>query len=105
MRTEYYIGAKDQGRLHVIGAIHPDVKDERIFGFAGRFSFDDIIQVFRNNEPEKKFIDNFNGGSDPTEVEPRARAEQLLRDLGQPGWASLEESVLEVVECIKAEGV
>lgn len=89
----------------MIGAIHPEVKDERIFGFAGKFAFDDILQVFRDNEPERQFMDNFHGGVDPTEVEPAKRAEQLLRDLGQPGWASLEESVLEIVECLKAEGM
>jgi len=102
LAPQYYIGAKDQGRLHVLGVIHPDVKDERIFGFAGKFAFDDVLQIFRDHEPEKKFIDNFHGGVDPTEIVPAKRAEQLLRDLGQPGWASLEESVLEIVESLKA---
>ncbi|KPM35110.1 hypothetical protein AK830_g11462 [Neonectria ditissima] len=91
--TEYFIGASDTGALHVAGAILPEVTDERIFGFAGRFSWDAILDVFRKLEPEKKFAENFSGGEDPNEIEPAPRAEQLLRDLGRPGWASLEEVV------------
>lgn len=91
---EYYIDVQDTGRLHVAAAIFDHVKDRRIFGFAGRFSWDDILDILRKNAPNKKFPDNFSAGSDPNEIKPRDEAEQLLRDLGRPGWTSLEESIL-----------
>ncbi|KAF7548842.1 hypothetical protein G7Z17_g6787 [Cylindrodendrum hubeiense] len=97
---QYYVNASDTGRLHVAAAIHPDVKDERIFAFAGRFSWDAILEILRKNFPNKEFIDNFSGGEDLNEILPRSRAEQLLRDLGRPGWVSLEETVLENVKDI-----
>ncbi|KAH7127421.1 hypothetical protein EDB81DRAFT_809189 [Dactylonectria macrodidyma] len=96
-----YIGSADAGRLHVAGAIHPDVTDERIFGFAGSYSWDDVLEIFRKNEPEKTFPENFSGGEDPNEITPAPRAEKLLQDLGQPGWASLEEVVLQNVEGLR----
>lgn len=92
--TEYYIDVEDTGRLHVAAAIFEHVKDQRIFGFAGRFSWDAILDILRKTAPKRKFPDNFSGGSDPNEIQPRDKAEQLLRDLGRPGWVSLEESVL-----------
>jgi hypothetical protein len=92
--SECYIDVEDCGRLHVAAAIFDHVKDQRIFGFAGRFNWDDILDIFRKTAPNKKFPDNFSGGTDPNEIKPRDKAEQLLRDLGRPGWTSLEESVL-----------
>lgn len=98
---EYFIDVRDSGRLHVAGAILPDVKDERIFAFAARFNWDAVLDVFRKHEPEKKFPENFSSGDDPNEIEARGRAEQMLRDLGQPGWTSLEDSLLMNIEDLR----
>ncbi|KAM0354946.1 hypothetical protein ACHAPU_000787 [Fusarium lateritium] len=95
---QYYIDVDDAGRLHVAGAIFDHVKDQRIFGFAGRFSFDEVLDILRKNYPDREFPDNFSSGRDSNEIEPRAKAEQLLKDLGQPGWTSLEDSVIANVE-------
>ncbi|KAL1853933.1 hypothetical protein Daus18300_011675 [Diaporthe australafricana] len=94
VNTEYYIDVQDTGRLHVAAAIFDDVKDQRIFGFAGRFNWDQVLDILRKTAPNKKFPDNFSGASDPNEIKPVDKAEQLLRDLGRPGWTSLEETVL-----------
>jgi hypothetical protein len=103
---EYYIDVEDTGRLHVAAAIFDHVKEQRIFGFAGRFSWDAILDIFRKNFPDRTFPENFSGGEDPNEIEPRDKAEQLLKDLGRPGWTSLEESILANVEAVaKAEKV
>ncbi|KAH6974425.1 hypothetical protein BKA56DRAFT_634334 [Ilyonectria sp. MPI-CAGE-AT-0026] len=98
---QYFINVQDTGRLHVAAAVLPHVEDQRIFGFAGRFNWDQLLDIFRKSEPEKKVVDNFSGGEDPNEIEPRAKAEQLLRDLGRPGWTSLEETILANVKDVK----
>ncbi|KAH6897449.1 hypothetical protein B0T10DRAFT_186503 [Thelonectria olida] len=98
LAPQYYVNASDTGRLHLAAAIHPGVKDERIFAFAGRFNWDAMLAIFRKHFPNKTFLDDFSGGEDANEIVERARAEQLLRDLGQPGWVSLEETVLQNVE-------
>lgn len=77
------------------GAIHSGVQGERIFAFAGRFNWDTVLEILRRNYPDKQFPDDFQSGRDDNEIEQRPRAEQLLRDLGQPGWTSLEDAVLE----------
>lgn len=91
---EYFIDVGDTGRLHVAAGIFDHVKDQRIFGFAERFSMDDVLEILRKTAPDRKFPDNFSGGSDPSEIIPQDKAEQLLRDLGRSGWVSFEESVL-----------
>lgn len=91
---EYFIDVADTGRLHVAAAIFEHVKDQRIFGFAEKFSMDDVLEILRKVASDRKFPDNFSGGSDPSEIIPRDEAEQLLRDLGRPGWVGFEESIL-----------
>ncbi|KAG8158145.1 hypothetical protein KVR01_011906 [Diaporthe batatas] len=101
---QYFIDVGDTGRLHVAAGILAHVKDERIFGFAGRFSMDDVLGILRRAAAPggtRKIPDNFSAGSDPSEIAPRGRAEQLLRDLGRPGWVGLEESVLANIEDVR----
>lgn len=95
---EYFIDVDDAGRLHVAAAVLPKVEDQRIFGFGGRFNWDMILDIFRTHVPGRKFPNNFSSGEDGNEIIPRGKAEQLLRDLGRPGWTSLEESILANIE-------
>lgn len=79
--------------MHVAAVIFKHVQDQRIFGFAERFSWDAILNILRKNEPDRKFPENFSGGEDPNEIQLRGKAEQLLRELGYSGWTSLDESI------------
>ncbi|OBT41210.1 hypothetical protein VE00_08096 [Pseudogymnoascus sp. WSF 3629] len=98
LSPQYFIDVDDAGRLHVAAAVLPNLEDQRIFGFAGRFNWDTVLDIFRKHVPGRKFPDNFSGGEDGNEIIPRGKAEQLLRDLGRPGWTSLEESILANIE-------
>lgn len=88
------INCQDLGLLHVAAAIHPEVKSERVFGAAHPFSWDEILEIMRKQNPERKFMENF---CPSTEVSihfaGRDRAESLLRDLGSEGFTSLEDTV------------
>ncbi|KAF9783591.1 hypothetical protein IL306_009114 [Fusarium sp. DS 682] len=101
---QYYIDVDDTGRLHVAAAIFDHVKEQRIFGFAGKFSWDSMLDVLRKHFPNKTFPENFSGGEDPNEIEPRDKAEQLLKDLGRPGWTSLEDCILANLEGVADTG-
>jgi len=90
---QYFVDVQDVGRLHVAAAIHPDVQSERIFAFAEAVNGDKLLDVLRRLYPDRAFPNNFQSGRDLTEIVPRARAEQLLRDMGHDGWTSLEESM------------
>ena len=91
--VEYFVDVQDVGRLHVAAAVADKVRGQRILAFAQRYNWDSILDILRKLEPDRVFPDNFADGEDPNEIEPRPKAEQLLRDLGRPGWTSLEESV------------
>ncbi|KAH7144207.1 hypothetical protein B0J13DRAFT_635165 [Dactylonectria estremocensis] len=95
---QYFIDTQDTGRLHVAAGIFEHVQGQRIFGMAHPFSWDSILEILRKIEPEKTFPENFSGGEDPNEIEPRDKAEQLLRELGRPGWTTLEESIRGTLE-------
>lgn len=89
---------QDVGRLHVAAAVFKKVQRQRIFGFAARYNWDEILRILRNLEPGKTFPEDFSGGEDPNEIVARPKAEQLLRDLGREGWTTLEESVANMVQ-------
>lgn len=94
---------QDVGRLHVAVAVLSDVQAQRIFAFAGRFNWDYILDAMRKFRPTKAFPENFSGGEDTNEIEPRHKAERLLRALGEPGWVSLDLSVQQVVVALETQ--
>ena len=83
----------DDAILHVAALIHPDVKDERIFGFATPYNWSLFLSIFRKLYPQKEFIADIPGeGQDLSKV-PNEKALHLLKELGQDGWTSLEDSL------------
>ncbi|KAL6401217.1 hypothetical protein AUP68_16946 [Ilyonectria robusta] len=101
----HFVDVQDTGILHVAAAVHPNVKDERIFGFAETFNWDKVLDILRKQNPGVKFIANFQSDQDLSEIKPKARAEQLLRDLGRPGWTSLEDGILMNTEDLRQGNV
>ncbi|KAL1649544.1 hypothetical protein SLS58_001601 [Diplodia intermedia] len=95
---QHFVDVEDAAWLHVAAAIHPDVKSERIFGVAAPYQFNDILEWLRKTYPDHKFPEDFMQGRDLTEWKPRSRAEALLREMGQPGFTSIEESVKKNLE-------
>lgn len=94
---------QDCARLHVAGTVLSDVHDERIFGFAGRFNWADVSDILRRQNPEKTFAEKVAGGRDYHVIKPQARAEQLLRAMGQDVWTSLEQSIWQNTEHLRSE--
>ncbi|UNI19497.1 hypothetical protein JDV02_005679 [Purpureocillium takamizusanense] len=91
---QYFVNVQDTARLHVAAAILPEVKNERIFAYAGRFNWDTVLDILRKHNPEREFLSNFHGGQDSNVIQPAARAEELLRQIGRAGWTSLEDSIV-----------
>lgn len=97
---QYYINVQDNARVHVAALILSDVVGERLFSFAYPFNWNDILAVFRKLYPQRKFREDYEDiGQDLSKVS-NGRAEDLIKRLGRPGWASLEESVKAVTEHI-----
>ncbi|CAH0038005.1 unnamed protein product [Clonostachys solani] len=99
---QYYVNIQDAARLHFIAATFPEVKQQRIFAFGGRFSFDKIIDILKEQNPGRTFPDHFSGGEDPNEIPPAKKAEKLLQELGRPGYISLEDTVADNVAHLRS---
>lgn len=101
--VEYYVDVEDTAALHVAAGLLPHVQDQRIFAYGGHFSWDSVLDVMRtlDRNLQGSLPENFSGGADPNEIEPRPKAEQLLRDLGFSGWTSLAASITANVEAIR----
>lgn len=80
--------------LHVAALIYEDVESERLFGYAERYNFNDLLAIYRKNYPDKKFKDDIEGLGRDMVVPPTARAEEVLKWIKGRGWDSLEESVV-----------
>ena len=59
-----------------------------------------MVEILGRLYPNKQLPDLPDLGWDQTEV-PNQRAEELLKRLGRPGWASLEESVKAITETLQ----
>ena len=104
--AEYFVDVQDVGRLHVAAAVLDHVRGRRIFAFASRYHWADILRVLRKllaDDPARlaRIPGDFSGGEDPNEIVPRHEAEKLLQELGRPGWTTLEESVADAVEGLR----
>ena len=73
-------------------------------GFADRWCHDQVLHILRKLEPDRKFPENFSGGRNPNNIEGRDEAEEWLRQLGRPGWTTLEESIGGLVEDLRKFG-
>lgn len=80
--------------LHVAALTYEDVKSERLFGYAERFNFNDLLAIYRKTYPDKKFKDDIEGLGRDMVVAPTARAEEVLKWIKGSGWDGLEESVV-----------
>ncbi|KFA46012.1 hypothetical protein S40293_08787 [Stachybotrys chartarum IBT 40293] len=96
--AQYFVDVQDDALLHVAAAVHPGIESERIFAFAEPVNGDDLLAILRELYPDRSFPANFQSDKDLSEVVPRKRAEELLRDMGKDGWTSLRESVKKNVE-------
>ncbi|KAE9986047.1 hypothetical protein EG328_006598 [Venturia inaequalis] len=95
---QYFVDVRDIARLHVIALLDPEVENERVFGFAEPFNFNDILAIFRKNIPHKTFQEDWPGlGRDISTVSPKARSIELLKSFGRDGFVTLEQSIMDHV--------
>ncbi|KAI1200476.1 aldehyde reductase [Nemania serpens] len=95
---QYFVDVEDDALLHLAATIHPGVESERIFAFAEPENGNILLAIFRKLYPDRTFPADFQSDQDLSDIVPRKRAEELLRDMGKDGWTSLEESVKRTVE-------
>jgi hypothetical protein len=90
---EWYVDTIDDAILHIAALIYSDVVNERIFAFAERFNWSQIVSIYKKLFPDRTFVDDLpDYGRDLCTV-PNERALELLKRCGREGWTGLEESL------------
>ncbi|KAK4244358.1 hypothetical protein C7999DRAFT_35283 [Corynascus novoguineensis] len=90
----FFVDVQDNARIHVAALIHPEVHAQRIFAYAAPYTWRNVQRVIQKLYPGKvpdKYIAD--AEPDKSEIIPAARAEALLKEMGQLGWTSLEDCV------------
>ncbi|KFY24850.1 hypothetical protein V493_04994 [Pseudogymnoascus sp. VKM F-4281 (FW-2241)] len=93
----WYINVADTGRLHVAALVNTQVKNERIWGFAQPFTWNGILAILRRLYPGKTLPEDLLASEVSRMSVPNKRGEQLLKEMFNNGWVSLEDSVKENV--------
>lgn len=82
----------------------PDVQNERLFSFASRYCYNDILAIFRKHVPSKSFVEDIEEVLDNGAVD-NARSVEMLKRLGKEnGFTTLEDAICKWIPWIlKAE--
>jgi hypothetical protein len=76
----------------------PQVANERIFGYAEKYSYNDIIGILRRLSPQHEFPeDRPDLKPDQSRILHKVRAEELLRKHYGYGFIGLEETIKDTV--------
>ncbi|PWY63063.1 NAD(P)-binding protein [Aspergillus eucalypticola CBS 122712] len=82
----YYVDVEDVALLHVAGLTHPEVKNERLFAFGNPFTWHEVVSIYHELPGANKMVHY--------DIGPDARAQDLLRVMGKPGWSTLEDTLM-----------
>lgn len=93
--TEHFVDVRDTARFHVAALANPAVKSERILAYAEPYNWSQILNILRKAYPARKWPDNIPEEPEDlcTLTKAKARAIELLRELGRKDFITLEESV------------
>lgn len=97
LQTEHHIDVH-VARLHVVAILDPELVDERIFAFADKYSYNDIMGILQKSSPGHDFPeDKPDLKPDQSRILRKDRAEKLLHKHYGRGYINLEESITATV--------
>ncbi|KAL3469189.1 NAD(P)-binding protein [Aspergillus californicus] len=99
----YYIDTQDTARLLVAALVLPSIASERIFAYYQHYTWNDLRSKVRELYPGREDLvrgeDYKNLGRDLGDADALiARSEEILREVGRPGFASLDSLLQDFVE-------
>ncbi|GKZ33077.1 hypothetical protein AbraIFM66950_002852 [Aspergillus brasiliensis] len=93
----YCVGIQDAALLHVAALTNPTVQNERLFAYGWPFFWNDLATIYRNIFPNRELPTDLparDRDADLLVVKPAKRSEDLLKEMGKPGWSSLKEIIV-----------
>ncbi|KAF4437385.1 hypothetical protein F53441_13062 [Fusarium austroafricanum] len=101
----YFTDVQDAARLLVAAVALPSLSNERIFAYRHQATWNELRRKIRLMSPKgKKLVEGEDQPQDGKDLanaeEPIRRAEEILREIGQPGFASEEDILRDFVDCL-----
>ncbi|KAF5679183.1 aldehyde reductase II [Fusarium heterosporum] len=103
-QVAYYTDVQDTARLLVAAVALPSVANERIFAYCHNSTWNGLRNKIKDIFPDRENLvtghDHTLGGKDLSDAGPVIqRAEEILRQIGQPGFASEDDILRDFVSC------
>ena len=92
---QWFINVQDIARLHVGAIIFEDVQNQRLLGLAGKYTYNDTMDLFRKVDPERPLPAKFDELSEDTTEADATSALKVLKLFGQDSFIGLEQTVKE----------
>ncbi|CZR67169.1 related to NADPH-dependent aldehyde reductase [Phialocephala subalpina] len=94
-----YINNTDDAIIHVGAVLDPEVKNERIYAWAHKFVWNDVLAIMRKMFPDKAVIEDLPDPKMCMAEADMSLALSLLKKWGpQEGWMGFEQGVREILE-------
>ncbi|KAF7376923.1 Aldehyde reductase [Mycena sanguinolenta] len=92
------VDVRDVASIHLAVLLSTSTQGKRIWAAAHRFEINDILAIWREEFPERKFLEDFKLPPQPKITLELAESEELLRAFEGRSWFSLRESVIANVQ-------
>lgn len=97
---QWYVDVEDTALLHVAALAEEDVQGERLFAFGGRYTYNEVLAIFRKEYPDRKFVNDIKELGHNGTVD-NERSVELLKRLGKKdGFSTLEEVIKKLTPLI-----
>ena len=99
--TEHFISVKDTGRLHTALLTDASYNNQRIFGFAQPYNWNQVLAILRRLRPDHNLPEDLEDDSKDVSTVENGPALKILQDrFGQTDWVGLEEALKENIAFI-----
>ncbi|KAJ6483995.1 hypothetical protein C8R45DRAFT_1099160 [Mycena sanguinolenta] len=92
------VDVRDVASIHLAALLSTSTQGKRIWAAAHRFKINDILAIWREAFPERKFVEDFKLPPQPKITLELGPSEELLRAFEGRSWLSLRESVIANVQ-------
>ncbi|KAJ6483997.1 hypothetical protein C8R45DRAFT_1075300 [Mycena sanguinolenta] len=92
------VDVRDVASIHLAALLSMSTQGKRIWAAAHTFEINDILAIWREAFPERKFVEDFKLPPQPKITLELAPSEELLKAFEGRSWLSLKESVVANVQ-------
>ncbi|KAJ6483967.1 hypothetical protein C8R45DRAFT_1148101 [Mycena sanguinolenta] len=92
------VDVRDVASIHLAALLSPSTEGKRIWAAAHRFEINDILAIWREEFPERKFVEDLKFPPQPKITLELALSEELLKAFEGRSWLSLKESAIANVQ-------